>query len=1080
MKRNPLRHQMISASAGSGKTFQLVNRYLQLLINYQVPPEGIVALTFSRKAAGEIFDAIIQRLAEAIASDHKQKELGYHIENERIDRQQLIELLRTLIHRLHRLRISTYDSFFSWILKTFPLEFGMSGGFEILTPEQEHLVTRRIITQALSDSVADSSSQSAFFAAFKQATFGKEEKRLESLLHEFITTYHDEYLDIPSRSRWGNLENIWPAGCRWFKTKPNLKMLACDLKTILASETLTDKQFDKWQLFLEEVARFSGDVVTENLNYLLVKLIGVLDDLSQGQAEITVFKKQHLSSTICASASQIVEGIIRCILEAKLQKTQGIFRILEHYEQLYDRLVRRSGTLSFDDIEYMLGPGPKREGNRVLTQEQTAGIRLYIGYRLDSRFDHWLLDEFQDTSNRQWQILANLVDEVVQDASGTRSFFYVGDIKQAIHGWRGGDMDLFNRLYDFYNQDGEHIYRKPLVTSFRSASEIIDTVNRVFCLENLEILPTSVVARWKKSWCEHTTARGEMEGFVGLINAPKRLDSDQRNLDPCGEVLVNIIEALPYRSTELSTAVLVRSNRRGRAITNLLRGHHIHCTWEGDTGLVDNPLTTALLSLLKLAQHPGDRYAWQHISMTPLKDCMDQLKLNFPDLVLLINRQLHRYGVAFTMDYWYRHLQSRITTSEFGQYRMKRLLEVARIFDDSGNRNVLEFIDFLKSFSVVDGNEAGCVRVMTIHKSKGLGFDIVLLPDLQFGGITSCGKLDLGVQRQQGITAKATWVLSMPPREIAKADSVLSDYIAHADSNHCYEELCLLYVAMTRAKRCLYMITSQQSSRSNAVHYSTLIKNALCCQVTVEDAADSDLEYLYQSGNPNWHAQVLNSAKTAHPTKETQPNPPPSSKLTGAEPMRHLKPSGLEQRVLFAGQLFSLSNRDAAGTGSAVHSLFEQIEWLDTMDIEQLLITWNDSCMFQPAIATIACDEFRAAIQRPTIKNLMQRPKEQEVEVWREKRFEIVLDNHFISGSFDRVVLIKGPAQQIKAASIIDFKTDRIDPCGDHNYHVAIYKPQLDLYRRVLSVMLNLPKAKISCHLVFTKIDVVIDLYPKP
>ena len=92
------------------------------------------------------------------------------------------------------------------------------------------------------------------------------------------------------------------------------------------------------------------------------------------------------------------------------------------------------------------------------------------------RIDHWLLDEFQDTSRLQWQALGDLVDEVIQSDSGRRSFFYVGDTKQAIYSWRGGDPRLFNEVADFYNASGTGRIdtSEALDISFRSAPEILD------------------------------------------------------------------------------------------------------------------------------------------------------------------------------------------------------------------------------------------------------------------------------------------------------------------------------------------------------------------------------------------------------------------------------------------------------------------------------------------------------------------------------------------------------------------------------------------------------------------------------
>jgi ATP-dependent exoDNAse (exonuclease V) beta subunit len=78
--------------------------------------------------------------------------------------------------------------------------------------------------------------------------------------------------------------------------------------------------------------------------------------------------------------------------------------------------------------------------------------RNSVAYRTDQKFDHWLLDEFQDTSRPQWKILKTFIDEVVMDPEGQRSFFYVGDTKQAIYSWRGGDPDLFFEIFEEFNE----------------------------------------------------------------------------------------------------------------------------------------------------------------------------------------------------------------------------------------------------------------------------------------------------------------------------------------------------------------------------------------------------------------------------------------------------------------------------------------------------------------------------------------------------------------------------------------------------------------------------------------------------
>ena len=365
---------------------------------------------------------------------------------------------------------------------------------------------------------------------------------------------------------------------------------------------------------------------------------------------------------------------------------------------------------------------------------------------------------------------------------------------------------------------------------------------------------------------------------------------------------------------------------------------------------------------------------------------------------------------------------------------------------------------------------------MTIHKSKGLGFDAVLLPDLQFGGITSSGQLDLGVSRQGGINARANWVFSMPIRAIANADPVLSNYVTRMDNDHCYEELCLLYVAITRAKRCLYMIITEQPKNTTTLCYSNLIEKALSGQQSENEISPSVAKSIYQAGHSQWYVPFSAPCDPIPYISTTKPIlRRPSDSQFNQESIRHINPSGLEKRIISAGLLFSLSNRESAGVGTAVHSLLEQVEWINSMDLKELLKDWHDASDFRPQIKSKAMAEFRLAMEDSNIRKLFRKPNKQ-AELWREKRFEIILDKHLVSGSFDRVVLLKTRTQQIESASIIDFKTDRVEANSDHSRHLAIYKPQLDLYRRVLSVMIKLPESKITCKLAFTKTNHVLEI----
>src|SRR5690606_10771752 len=125
---------MILASAGSGKTYALTNRFVQLLAR-GAPPERIVALTFTRKAAGEFFDEILNKLARAASDAKEATKTAAEIGEPQLGRAEFLGMLRAMVGAMHRLSLGTLDSFFARVVRAFPLELGLGGDFEIL---QEH------------------------------------------------------------------------------------------------------------------------------------------------------------------------------------------------------------------------------------------------------------------------------------------------------------------------------------------------------------------------------------------------------------------------------------------------------------------------------------------------------------------------------------------------------------------------------------------------------------------------------------------------------------------------------------------------------------------------------------------------------------------------------------------------------------------------------------------------------------------------------------------------------------------------------------------------------------------------------
>ena len=163
----------------------------------------------------------------------------------------------------------------------------------------------------------------------------------------------------------------------------------------------------------------------------------------------------------------MAEILLKCLknifnyhIQRSTETTQGTYKILEIYNQAYDKLVRQFGKVTFSDLIHILNPKSSLSPFHGL--DHTVKEQLY--YRLDARYDHWLFDEFQDTSRKQWEIIEDLVDEAIQDTD--RTAFFVGDTKQSLYLWRNSDDRLFQSICDYYQNTIEYPNQAFKVLSF--------------------------------------------------------------------------------------------------------------------------------------------------------------------------------------------------------------------------------------------------------------------------------------------------------------------------------------------------------------------------------------------------------------------------------------------------------------------------------------------------------------------------------------------------------------------------------------------------------------------------------------
>ncbi len=1046
------RHIMILASAGSGKTYALTNRFVRLLAR-GARPERVVALTFTRKAAGEFFDEILNKLARAAQDDAAAAQLARDIGHVELGAKDFRRMLREVVDAMPRLRLGTLDGFFARIARSFPLELGLTGDFEVLQEHAARTERRRVLQRMFVRAPGGlDAAQREFVEAFKRATFGTEEKQLAVRLDGLLDEHQEKFLAAPARGLWGEPKRVWPDGCEWLEpAQRKLVDAVTALRASLARRGLPEKQQGRWDAFFEALPEWApGAPLPAPVEYLLKNALAVWSDVREGRAEITVERKKiALTSDECAELAAIITHLVAGEFARRLETTRGIHAVLRGYETVYHDAVRRGGKLTFGDVQRLLmpdvtgqvlsGADTSLEVDDEGTQESRAANRLQIDFRLDAQFDHWLLDEFQDTSFGQWSILRNLIDEAVQDPAGERSFFCVGDVKQAIFTWREGDPRLFREILEHYNEAAPGtIAEEHLVKSFRSGPAIIEMVNAVFGRADVlgELFPGPTSVAWNREWRAHESARPRLAGHAAWLHAE---EEEERFA-----LTVKLLQTIAPLERGLDCAVLTQTNATATALADYLRRvGGIPAFAESDLRVAtDNPLGAALLALAQAAAHPGDTLAQEHVAMTPLRDALAAEGVAGREaLTLRLLGQVHAEGFERTMDFWLRRLEPRLAPDDaFSRERGRQFVAAAGLFDATGSRDVAEFVAFMERHAVRGAEISGAVRVMTIHKSKGLGFDVVVLPDLE-GQRIDQRRGGLAVQRAPDRTVE--WVLDLPPKLFYAQDETLSAHVAAAEAEAGYEALSLLYVAMTRAKRAMYVIT-KAPGKSESRNYPKLLASTLGGEP-------------WSAGDPRWFEGVAPAANAAAPVA-ARIIPMDAATTPRAARRASLRPSVGMTGIVPAAQLLTAEGSGATEFGSAVHALLAEVEWSGAVD---LAARWAASDFPVEAVRTaVAC------LRAPQLAEVWAHAE--GVEVWRERAFECMLDGAWVSGVFDRVLVERDARGRVVWVTVFDFKTDSIADEAALAESVREHAPQLNLYRRVAAALVRGPLEIVTCEVVFT------------
>lgn len=1057
-------NRLIRASAGTGKTFQLANQYIARL-RATPHPERIFASTFTRKAAAEILERILKTLAEAALDPDKLKLLSQHLGSEPLTQEECLDLLARMTRNLHRVRISTLDSFFSQLARSFSLELGLPPGWRIIDPLEETQLRTVALEQFLS-----TQPQADIVRLMHLLEKGDAGRRVTSLLHDAVTTFYGVFRES-TPAAWQQLPQppLTP--------KEELERVDDFLNVFGAKLREDQPKWKNWHAAIDAVLgilrdgrwhEFIGITLAQKVHYQEEK-----------------YDRRPIPDDVREAVDVLLRHATAMVLREMAGQLHGTWDLLDRFHRVLADRLEEARASTFSEVTLALA-----RRNETLRPE-------LVEYRLDAGIEHLLLDEFQDTSLMQWAVIRPLARRVIGMEGG--SFFCVGDPKQSIYRWRGGAPALFDTLAGDLGSLGED----SLTRSFRSSQAVIDCVNAIFRgigrHTNLgEAEP--VVQSWVKRFPEHSTRWSDAEraGYVTL----EASGADEEFHD----FLVRRVRDLHTEAPRASIGILVRENNTVAAVARTLRLHGIPASEEGGNTPIDCLAVRLILTLLHLADHPGDSAAAFAIAHSPLGPVLnltqDSADEEIDRLAAALRRQLAEEGYGRCIDRWARVLAP--VCDPRGVARLRQLVDLAFSYDADATLRPGDFVELVENRKLEQPSTAP-IRVMTIHQAKGLQFDIVVLAELDIPLVKKTPSYVTGAESP--VVPPQTIVhycnketQSLLPEELQK--------IFRASREAVFDEaMCVLYVALTRGIHALHMLVSPTPGNEKTLKLTqaNLIRAALLDGAPIQPSSVP-----YRHGDPNWlvrtphlqarpdqEAQSVQSKSSAEPLT-IRLAPAASDRLKAAE---RITPSGKKTKsgvplsqFLRPGDSFALSR------GSLIHAWLERITWREESPLSDSELRRIALPLGVPDhLLATAIREFREMLQSGETAALLSRDAAGnpanlpfppaivrdltagpvEPVVRNERRFLVPDGGQVISGSIDRLVLYCRDGRAL-AADIIDYKTDGLDglsakETASRREH---YHEQLRLYCRAVSILYDLPPERIAARLVMLGSGTIDRLQP--
>lgn len=842
--------RIYAASAGSGKTHRLVLEYLKILltdVNYRQKFRHIVAMTFTNKAANEMKERILQTLsglAYPASANAKTSALQQDLLNETdLSKEQLQHraagALQGILHHYEDFHISTIDKFNLRLIRSFSRDLDLPSDFEVVLNEK--LVLDEVLDLLFARlGQPDSQELTRWMLSYARTKVveGESWDFKKSLLH---------FSEVLSKERNNKevaqlLANTYtPEAYKDFQNKAS-QVKSDFLAQCAAVYELAVPFRDTHFKTATEQKRI--DALANDPNWGLGK--------KEGSFYAPKFKEK-LEVNFYELPLSVNDALLS--LDAAYEEALGQFKLLEtQRKNFYDMALLQYVAQQTKALMSAQQQIRISEFNQLISQLVQGEQAPYIYERLGIRYEHFLLDEFQDTSRLQW---VNMIPLVLEAISYERANLIVGDAKQSIYRFNNGLAEQFVALPRLYNPENDpqialsslrfeaSSARQSLLDNYRSAPEIVAFNNLLFEQMALALPPQH--RDFYASLQQHPKL--EKAGYVQIESLENDLNEELLHEKLCH----TIAQVLKDGFRPCDICILTETNKKGNAIALALTAAKMQVVSQDSLLIYSNPLVQLFMLYLKKRAKPanptlGKRLAEAYLRAKGKFDVaifMSYFKtfekegrtIRYFDENAFYEAEFGSQDVLFMP---YEHLfdllqkvASCFQINDANEPYVHHFFDIAFQYQLNRNAELIPFIEYIEqnkdklALQMPESSEA--IRIMTIHKAKGLEFPVVLIPSLDFS-INIYGLSKFLMQAGDGL-AYSYPSDGIPAFKSFKEKELAAIYL---------DKLNLLYVALTRPEKRLYVWNHHKANGFGAKIHAQFERHS---------KLNTPEEHLFVSGN---------------------------------------------------------------------------------------------------------------------------------------------------------------------------------------------------------------------------------------